>query len=198
MKKVKRPHKKTKVSNQSCPKGKYWVKPHERKRKTKDGKVYIQKVKGYCCSAHCLYQKIADEEKILLDHLYFALTLYGEARGENEKSKYAIAWIIQNRFAKKRGGNSYQAIVLRKSQFSCWKESDHNHKKLRAPGKDDISDKNSWKKCKSIIEEVRNAPKDKNPIPEVYNYFSGEPKLKWQKKYFDLPGIPHFHFVKLK
>jgi len=99
---------------------------------------------------------------------------------------------------KKKGGNSYQAIVLRKSQFSCWKEKDPNHKKLRAPGKDDISDKNSWQKCKSIIEEVRNAPKDKNPIPEVYNYFSGEPKLKWQKKYFDLPNIPHFHFVKLK
>ena len=186
------------IDDQCCPKGKYWVRPHERKRITKNGKEYIQKVKGYCCSSHCIYQKIADEEKIPLDHLYFALTLYGEARGENDKSKYAIAWIIQNRFVKKRGGNSYQAIVLRKSQFSCWKESDPNHKKLRAPGKDDISDKNSWQKCKSIIEEVRNAPKDKNPIPEVYNYFSGEPKLKWQKKYFDLPHVLHFHFVKFK
>ena len=42
----------------------------KRKSRTKDGKVYIQKVKGYCCSSHCLYQKIADEENMLLDHLY--------------------------------------------------------------------------------------------------------------------------------
>jgi hypothetical protein len=66
MKKIKRFNKLSKDGNQSCPKGKYWVRPHERKRITKGGKVYIQKVKGYCCSSHCLYQKIADEEKIVL------------------------------------------------------------------------------------------------------------------------------------
>lgn len=134
-----------------------------------------------------------------LDLLYFALTLYGEARGENDASKRAIAWIIQNRFSKKMGEKSYQAVVLKKSQFSCWKKSDPNYKKLRHPGKNGTSsDKKSWQKCKIIIEEIRNAPKNKNPIPEVYNYFSGKPKLRWQKKYFDIPGVPHFHFVKLK
>lgn len=119
---------------------------------------------------------------MLLDHLYFALNLYGEARGENDPSKRAIAWVIQNHFTKKMGGNSYQAIVLRKSQFSCWKKSDPNHEKLKHPGKDGTpSDKNAWQKCKTITKEVRNASKNKNPIPEVCHYFSGEPKLKWQK-----------------
>ena len=202
MKKTKQYHKKScqphENSDPICPKGQHWVRPYERKI-TKNGKVYIQKVKGYCCDSHCIYQKIADEEKMLLDHLYFALTLYGEARGENDTSKRAIAWVIQNRFTKKMGGNSYQAIVLRKSQFSCWKKSDPNHEKLKHPGKDGTpSDKNAWQKCKTITKEVRNASKDKNPIPEVCHYFSGEPKLKWQKKYFDLPHVPHFHFVKLK
>lgn len=170
MKKIKQTDKRStsKDKNPSCPKGKYWVKPHKRKRVTKDGRVYIQNVKGYCCTPHNLYQKIADEEKMLLDHLYFALTLYGEARGEKDTSKRAIAWVIQNRFTKKMGGNSYQAIVLRKNQFSCWKESDPNHKKMRHPGKDGTpSDRNAWQKCKSITEEVRNAPKNKNSLPEV-------------------------------
>lgn len=183
----------------TCPKGKFWVRPHERKRITKDGRVYIQKIKGYCCSPHSVYQKIADEEKISLDHLYFALTIYGEARGENDASKRAIAWVIQNRFSSIFGGNSYQAVVLRKNQFSCWKKSDPNHEKLKHPGKDGTpSDKKSWQKCKEIMEEIRNAPNNKNPIPEVYHYFSGEPKHKWQKNYFDLPDVPHFHFVKFK
>jgi len=184
---------------QSCPKGKYWVRPHQRKRISKKGKHYIQQIKGYCCCSHSPYQKIAEVEKMSLDSLYFSLTVYGEARGENDASKRAIAWIIQNRSTKKLGGNSYQKIVLRKSQFSCWKESDPNYKKLKHPGKDGTSsDKKAWQKCKIITKEVRNAPKNKNPIPEVYNYFSGKPKLRWQNHYFDLPGVPHFHFVKFK
>src|SRR5207253_3445521 len=155
MKPANKRHTPAKDDNQSCPKGKYWVKPHKRKRVTKDGRVYIQKVKGYCCTPHNLYQKIADDEKMLLDHLYFALTLYGEARGENDASKRAIAWIIQNRFMKKKGTVSYQKIVLRKSQFSCWKKSDPNHKKLQHPGKDGtLSDTKAWPKCKTIAEEI--------------------------------------------
>lgn len=166
---------------------------------TQDGKVYIQKIKGYCCKCHSPYQKIADEEKLPLDHLYFALTVYGETRGENDTSKKAIAWVIKNRFEKKMGGKSYKEIVLRKSQFACWKKSDPNYAKLRHPGKDGTpSDKKSWQQCKIIIEEIKNAQKNTNPIPEIYHYFSGKPNRRWQKKYFDLPGIPHFHFVKLK
>src|SRR5579862_6752526 len=85
----------------TCPKGKYWIRPHQRKRTDKNGKIHIEQVKGYCCSCHSPFQKIADEEKLPLDHLYFSLTLYGEARGENDAGKRAIAWIIQNRFSKK-------------------------------------------------------------------------------------------------
>jgi hypothetical protein len=89
--------------------------------------------------------------------------------------------------------------VLRKSQFSCWQKGDPNYEKLQHPGKDGTSsDKEAWNKCKIIAKEAQNAPADENPLPEVYHYFSGEPKLKWQKNYFDLPGIPNFHFVKLK
>jgi len=111
-----------KDSAPACPKGKYWIRPHQRKRTDKNGKVYIEKVKGYCCSCHSPYQKIADEEKISLDQLYFALTLYGEARGENDASKRAIAWIIQNRFSKKWVETPIRQLYSGKVSFPAGKK----------------------------------------------------------------------------
>lgn len=179
----------------NCPAGKYWVHPYKRRVVDKNGKPYVQEVKGYCCNYRSPFHKIADEEKMPLDLVYFALTIYGESRDQNDASKYAIAWIIQNRFTKS-GGESYQKVVLRRSQFSCWMRSDPNYEKLMYPGKDGSADKNTWQKIKAIAKEVQYAPNKKNPLPGVYHYFSGNPKKKWQKHYFDLPGIPKFHFVK--
>jgi hypothetical protein len=120
------------------PQRKYWVPPYKRKRIDKNGKTHVEQVKGYCSLYRTPFHKIAEEEKISLDHLYFALTVYGEARGENDASKYAIAWIIQNRF-KKTTVNTYQKVVLRKTQFSCWNKKDPNYEKLTHPGKDGSS-----------------------------------------------------------
>jgi hypothetical protein len=201
---IKKPQKSVSSKNgskQSCPNGKYWISPHQRKRITKGGKIYIQQVKGYCCSYHNPYQKIAEEEKIPLDHLYFVLTVYGEAGGESIASKRAIAWIIRNRLAKKRWGDSYRKVVLKRNQFACWNKNDPNYKRLQHPGKDgSTADKKAWQKCKEIFKEVSNASKKTNPIPNVCHYFSGKPDIKrhpWEKDYFDLPGVLHFHFVKL-
>lgn len=79
----------------SCPEGKYWVRPHDRKKTTKQGKVYVEHVKGYCCCYHGPFDHMAEDEKIPTQHLYFSLTVYGEARSENEASKRAshyFAW----------------------------------------------------------------------------------------------------------
>lgn len=181
----------------ACSADKFWVSPHERKVKDKDGNIHVQQVKGYCCTYRTPFHKIAEDENMSLDHLYFALTVYGEARDQNDASKYAIAWIIQNRFTKSREG-SYQKIVIRRTQFSCWMKSDPNYEKLEHPGEDGPADKKAWQKIKIITKEVQDAPNKKNPIPGGYNYFSGKPKKKWQQHYFDLPGVPNFHFVKFK
>lgn len=181
-----------------CSEGKYWIRSHQRKRVKKDGKTYIQHVKGYCSTYHGPFHKLAEEEKMSLDHLYYALTVYGEARSENEASMRAIAWIIKNRF-NKAGKKSYQQVVLRKTQFSCWLKSDKNYQKLIHPGKNGYSsDKKSWLQIKKIVEEVYSAPKNQNPVPGVYCYFSGKPKKNYQHNYFNIPGIPNFHFVKPK
>lgn len=195
-----------KNSEQTCPAEKYWVGQHQRKRIDKNGKTSIQQVKGYCCSYHGPYQKIAEEEKIPFDHLFFILTIYGEARSENAASRRAIAWIIRNRFIKKKGKDSYRKIVLKALQFSCWNKNDPNYKLLQHPGingsfpRQRASDNRAWKKCKETFLEVYNASEKDNPLPGVRHYFSGVPDLKkhpWQKNHFDLPGVPHFHFVKL-
>lgn len=186
---------KSKLNN--CPEGKYWVHPYKRKTIDKNGKPYIQEVKGYRSSYRSPFHKIADEEKMPLDLVYFALTIYGESRDQNAASRYAIAWIIQNRFKKSKSG-SYQRVVLSRSQFSCWLKSDPNYVKLIHPGKDDSVDKKAWQEIKKIAKEVQHVPSKKNPLPGIYHYFSGEPQKKWQTHYFDLPGIPKFHFVKFK
>lgn len=181
-----------------CPKGKYWVPPYERQRIDKNGTIQIVRVKGYCSSYRTPFHIIAEVEKISLDHLYFALTVYGEARSENYESKRAIAWIIQNRL-KRTNENTYQKVVLRKTQFSCWNKKDANYEKLKHPGKDgSLADKQAWEDVKIIIKEVMYASESQNPLQGVYNYFSGNPKKKWQTHYFDLPNVPRFHFVKFK
>ena len=64
----------------TCPDGKYWISPHQRRRIDKNGRPYIQQVKGYCCCYHGPYQKIADEEQITFDHLFFVLTVAATSR----------------------------------------------------------------------------------------------------------------------
>lgn len=188
-------------SNNTCPDGKYWVRPYTRKHTDKNGNVSVQSVKGYCSSYHDHFAALAVEEHTPLDHLFYALTVYGEARGESIASKRAIAWVIRNRLKVSKAGSGYRDVVLKKYQFSCWLKSDPNYARLQQPGKHDPFDKRAWEDSKKIMEEVHNAPEEKNPLPGVCHYFSGPPDVKkhpWQKNYFDLPDVPHFHFVKLK
>jgi len=65
-----------------------------------------------------------------------ARTVYGEARGETEQGKIAVAWVIRNRV--KRGGwwgDNADTVCRFPWQFSCW--NDHNKEKLLAAGLDD-------------------------------------------------------------
>ena len=101
-------------STPKCPKDKYWVHPYIRKTVDKKGKTRIQSVKGYCSSYRTPFHQIAADEKMKLDLVYFALTIYGESRDQNDASRRAIAWIIQNRL-ERSGKKSYQKVVLRRA-----------------------------------------------------------------------------------
>lgn len=57
-----------------------------------------------------------------------AITILGEARGESETGKSAVAHILVNRMAKKSASMSDTALA--KWQFSCWNKDDPNRKFL--------------------------------------------------------------------
>ncbi len=57
----------------------------------------------------------------LTDRQALGCTLYGEARGETVRGQVAVACVIRNRVKRPgRFGDTYRAVCLRKSQFSCW------------------------------------------------------------------------------
>jgi N-acetylmuramoyl-L-alanine amidase len=189
------------INRNTCQDGKHWVKPHTRKIKGRDGKIYLKKISGYCCSNYSRYIEMAKQENIELDNLFMALTVYGESRMEPIESRKIIAWIIRNRRTQSTKKLNYREVVHKVNQFSCWRKSDPNYKRLQNPGKHDPIDMRSWQECKIIAEEVINDAEKNNPIPGICHYFSGPPDIKkhpWQKNYFDLPNIPNFHFVRLK
>jgi len=66
----------------------------------------------------------AEQQPVVLG----ALTVLGEARGESDVGKAAIAHVIVNRMAKKNA--SMSDTTLAKWQFSCWNANDPNAKFL--------------------------------------------------------------------
>ena len=69
-----------------------------------------------------------------------ARTVYGEARGEPEQGKIAVAWVIRNR-AKRGGwwGNDVDTVCRFPFAFSCWNNNDPNKSKILKVGIEDES-----------------------------------------------------------
>lgn len=59
----------------------------------------------------------------LSDLEIFALTVYGEARGEKVEGQIAVANVIKNRCV---AGKTYKDVCLAPYQFSCWNKNDPN------------------------------------------------------------------------
>lgn len=73
------------------------------------------------------------ELEILEEYKLLAGLIYGEARGETESGKRAVAWVVKNR-AKKGGwyGHSINSVILKPWQFSCFNMNDPNREKIIA------------------------------------------------------------------
>jgi len=60
-----------------------------------------------------------------------ARLIYGEARGESDEGKKAVANVVRNRLKKKSWyGKSYKEVSLKPKQFSCFNQEDPNYKIL--------------------------------------------------------------------
>src|SRR3990167_8159434 len=182
----------------SCPSGMIFVRRHRRRRINQKGEPYFQEIPNCCRVNPKYFAKFCEEEYPKNpDLIYAVLTIFGEARGQSDEERKVIMYIIMNRLKSKRWGKSFQEVTLKASQLSCWNYDDKNYKKILGAIKKDGKEKEAWEQCKKIVEEVYYSSGENNPLPKICHYFSGKPKQKWQKDYFDVPEFPHFHFVDL-
>jgi spore germination cell wall hydrolase CwlJ-like protein len=73
-------------------------------------------------------QQINQANQKLTDVDYLAQTIWGEARGYDDKHKKAIGHVILNRVNHEKFGDSIKEVVTKNKQFSCWNKSDPNYK----------------------------------------------------------------------
>ncbi|WP_372437196.1 cell wall hydrolase [Pseudomonas chlororaphis subsp. aureofaciens] len=120
---------------------------------------------------------------------YLSMTIYGEARGQNYKSKMAVAWIIRNRLNTGRWGDTYQSVVTARLQFTCWaKDIDPNgYEAIHNPVGD------PWKDSKRAAMEVMLASDSSNLVPEAVNYYSPTAQASLHKSKPNIyPSTPPF------
>ncbi|MGO4828868.1 cell wall hydrolase, partial [Cupriavidus sp. 2KB_15] len=123
------------------------------------------------------------------EFLYLAMTLYGEARGQNYTSKVAVAWIIRNRLEAGRWGDTYKSVVTAEYQFTCWNEKidPDNYKAIHSPTGD------AWKDCRKAAMQVMTAPDSDNIFPGATNYYSPRSQAALHEvKPSVYPSVPPF------
>lgn len=69
---------------------------------------------------------------VFAELLLLGQTIWGEARGETQLGRAAVAWVIRNRVESpiEWWGNTYTEVCLKPKQFSCWNDNDPNKKKM--------------------------------------------------------------------
>lgn len=108
-----------------------------------------------------------DTEEMLL-----ARAIFGEGRSLPDEGKIAIAWSIRNRVEDSRWPDNYHDVILQKSQFSAFRESDSNWKYVTDP----LYDMNpkqlvAWERCYEIAGLVISG-EIKDQTGGVNHYFS--------------------------
>jgi len=129
--------------------------------------------------------------------MLYTAVIWGEARGESNKAKIAVAWVIRNRFIRNGWfGDSLRAVLTKKYQFSCLNPNDVNSQKVRNPLYWD--DFKVWAECYEIAEKVHNG-EIKDPTGGATHYFDKSLKDNppyWAKKLTFTKKIGSFYFYK--
>ena len=90
--------------------------------------------------------------------------VYGEARGESDEGKTAVAWVVKNR--SKKSGKSIQEEATKKSQFCCYSG--------------EMKETKARDKCKKIAEDTING-KNSDPTGGATFFYSGDTVPSWAK-----------------
>ena len=90
--------------------------------------------------------------------------VYGEARGESDEGKIAVAWTVINRH--NISGKSIQFEATKKSQFCCYS--------------DEMKEANARDKCKQIADDAING-RNSDPTGGATFFYSGNNVPSWAK-----------------
>ncbi len=73
------------------------------------------------------------------DLFTLARTVYGEARGEDDQGRAAVAHVVLNRFRSDRwfSADTIEAVCRKPLQFSCWNKIDPNRSMVENANLDD-------------------------------------------------------------
>ena len=128
--------------------------------------------------------------------LHLAKTIYGEARGENIETMFAVGWVIRNRLKSGRHGNTYKDVVLQPKQFSCWNKNDPNFKVIKGIIKGRI-----WEVCIGIAIVVMQSAEKHNPVMGVRHYYdksldSNPPYWAEEGEYISVYGVNNLRLVR--
>ena len=97
------------------------------------------------------------EPRSLDDITILALTIFGEARGQSNAGREAVANVILNRLdlresgiGPRNWGNTLQDVCLAPLQFSAWNEGDPNRAKMLALAFGDAKPDKAYNECRAL------------------------------------------------
>jgi N-acetylmuramoyl-L-alanine amidase len=124
----------------------------------------------------------------LSDLEVFALTLYGESRGEPIQGQVAVGCVIRNR-VEKSVHKSYKEACLQRFQFSCWNENDPNRNILLEMGEKILNQESVndiyFSQCKFLAIGIMNGSLIDNTKGAnhymTWDLFNSKKKPSWAK-----------------
>lgn len=136
-----------------------------------------------------------DDTEVML----LARAVYGEAGGENEESKIAVAWAIRNRVedSKNRWGITYHEVILVKYQYEAFSDPGSDaFKKITQPPLGNSLEKRAWLDSYNVAELVF-LDKQADPAGGANHFYvpSNQPKPDWvdEEKFTVQIGVTRFY-----
>jgi N-acetylmuramoyl-L-alanine amidase len=115
--------------------------------------------------------------KRLSEQELLARCIYGEARGESELGKIAVAHVVMNRVKGRAWfGKTVHGVILKPFQFSCFNHDDPNCRVLSEP---EIINR-SMLECQRVADDAL-AGKSVDPTAGSTHYYSGDKEPRWVK-----------------
>lgn len=124
------------------------------------------------------------------DLTLLALLVWGEARGESDEGKSAVAHVVMNRW-RRQGfyGNTIRDVIVKPWQFSCFNDSDPNTGKLLQ-----VKNNDAWNRCaQAALDAYLGLSDDPTGGAVLYCRFDCDPDWKKDSQFIKQIGNHYFY-----